>query len=326
MVMEHMIIHAAYHRIDWNKRHAVRIRKKILLAWQHFTWTLEGMMQGEDVWCGAMMDAIYKLGYSMIIARPEHLNDAHRRYHKNVHLVIWEAADDCIYNPHCVYADFEDGSSERILVPSPNATHLNMPIWKPFHPSWWNNPVEPLTGPFTLSPEPYELWPPGRNAGKENFYLGYTVEPSCMDTPYVPHEERPRQAYIFGKYLGYFLLKEYTLWDEMGGMKGSLDDDFYLDFSQKENVTFLAGHLSLSQVPAGFTDPPRGIIQHERLSRPEFQKMIANSRVMIGLSNPFLSPTPYEALCLGIPSSVPSGVWTRTIRTTNRGGSANMMR
>lgn len=220
--------------------------KLILLAWQHFTWTLEGMMQGEDVWCGAMMDAIYKLGYSMIIARPEHLNDAHRRYHKNVHLVIWEAADDCIYNPHCVYADFEDGSSERILVPSPNATHLNMPIWKPFHPSWWNNPVEPLTGPFTLSPEPYELWPPGRNAGKENFYLGYTVEPSCMDTPYVPHEERPRQAYIFGKYLGYFLLKEYTLWDERGGMKGSLDDDFYLDFSQKENVTFLAGSSNMS--------------------------------------------------------------------------------
>ncbi|KIO19857.1 hypothetical protein M407DRAFT_143379 [Tulasnella calospora MUT 4182] len=29
--------------------------------------------------------------------------------------------------------------------------------------------------------------------------------------------------------------------------------------------------------------------------------MIANSRVMIGLGNPFLSPTPYEALCLGIP-------------------------
>ncbi|KAG8913051.1 hypothetical protein FRC00_003158 [Tulasnella sp. 408] len=247
------------------------------------------------------MDAIHKLGYSMIIARQDQMHEAYRRYHKNVHLIIGDAPPDCIYNSHCVYADFDDGSIQKTPVPPPNATHLNMPIWKLFTTNWWSHPAEPLRGPFTLSPEPYELWPPGRDAGKENFYLGYTVEPSCMDTPYAPHGQRPRQAYIFGKYLGYFLLKDYILWDEKGGMKRSVDDDFYLDFSQKENVTFLAGHFTLSQVPEGFTDPPRGIIQHERLSRSEFQKIIANSRVMIGLGNPLLSPTPYEALCLGIP-------------------------
>ncbi|KAG8943763.1 hypothetical protein FRC04_002518 [Tulasnella sp. 424] len=306
----------------------------------HFTWTLEGWIQGEDIWCGAMvravpypspgvapaglakladillgprlpilssrktnrqMDAIYKLGYSMLVVRPEELHDFYRRHYKNVHLIIGEASKDCMYNSACVYADLGQDSMSSVPVPPPNATHLNVPIWKFFNPEWWNNPTKPLGGPFTLSPEPYEIWPPGWNGGKDNFYLGYTVEPSCMKTPYVPHAERPRQAYIFGKYLGYFMLPEYTLFDEKGGIDASINDDFYVDFAQKENVTFLAGHFSLFKVPEGYKDPPRGIVQHERLSRPEFQKMVSNSRVMIGLGNPLLSPTPYEALCLGIP-------------------------
>ncbi|KIO19856.1 glycosyltransferase family 18 protein, partial [Tulasnella calospora MUT 4182] len=143
-------------------------------------------------------------------------------------------------------------------------------------------------------------------------YLGYSVEPSCMDTPYVPLGERPLQAYVFGKYLGYFMLKDYILWDEKGGMEGSMYDDFYLDFSQKENVTFLAGQFNLHGQPGNYTEPPRGIIQHERLPRTEFQKIIANSRVMFGLGNPLLSPTPYEALCLGIPFINPVRRWDKT--------------
>ncbi|KAG9048200.1 hypothetical protein FS837_000546 [Tulasnella sp. UAMH 9824] len=124
----------------------------------------------------------------------------------------------------------------------------------------------------------YEIWPAGYNYAKENFYLGYTVEPSCMNTPYVPRGERLPQAYIFGSYLGYFMLRDYILWDENSGMEGSMTDDFYLDFSQKENVTFLAGQFSLFEAPGNYTDPPRGIVQHKRLPRPEFQKMIAHSR------------------------------------------------
>ncbi|KAG8909506.1 hypothetical protein FRC01_006897 [Tulasnella sp. 417] len=250
------------------------------------------------------MDAIHKLGYSMIIARPERLYELYRLYHKNVHLVIWdsEAHPDCMYNPACVYAEFgENGSLETTPVPPPNATHLNIPIWKLFHPNWWNYPVEPLRGPFTLSPEPYEFWPAGSNSAKENFYLGYTVEPSCMETPYVPHAERPLQAYIFGKDLRYFMHKDYILWGEERGMEGSMQDDFYLDFSQKENVTFLAGRFNFEGALGNYTETPRGITHHEKLPRTEFQKVVAESRVLIGLGHPMLSPTPYEALCLGIP-------------------------
>ncbi|KAG8943762.1 hypothetical protein FRC04_002517 [Tulasnella sp. 424] len=250
-----------------------------------------------------LIDAIYKLGYSMLIATPEELYDFYRRHHRNVHLVIRdsEVPYDDLYNTTYVYADIGENSINSIPVPPPNATNLNLPIWKVFHPMWWNQPFGPLGGPFTLSPEPYEIWPSGWNGGKDNFYLGYTVEPSCMNTPYIPHAQRPRQAYIFGKYLGYFGLKDYTLYDEKGGLEASINDDFYVDFAQKENITFLAGHFSLFQVPDGYKDPPRGIVQHERLPRPEFQKTVSNSRVMIGLGNPLLSPTPYEALCLGIP-------------------------
>ncbi|KAG9002662.1 hypothetical protein FRB90_011338 [Tulasnella sp. 427] len=281
-------------------------KKLILLGWHHFTLTFEGLVQGEDIWCGSMMDAIRKLGYSMIVPRAHEITEYYRRYHKNVHLIIAEHPnlEGCMYNSTCTYADFGDlnlGSTSP--APPPNATHLNIPIWKLFYPHWWNEAAPPLGGPFTLSPEPYDIWPTQQNAGKDNFYLGYSVESSCTKTPFIPPTQRPRQTYILGKSLRYFTLPEYTLWT--GDALTSIDDPFYLDFSQDQNVTFLAGQLSHHDnddvLRGKLRDPPRGIVQHEKLSRSNFQKALANSRVMLGLGNPRLSPTPYEALCLGVP-------------------------
>lgn len=77
------------------------------------------------------IDAIYKLGYSMLIVRPEELPDFYRRHHRNVHLVIRESegSPDDLYNTAYVYADFGEESISSIPVPPPNATHLNLPIW-----------------------------------------------------------------------------------------------------------------------------------------------------------------------------------------------------
>ena len=98
-----------------------------------------------------------------------------------------------------------------------------------------------------------------------------------------------------------------------------MNDDFYLKFSKEGNVEFLAGRFSLEGAPSkNYTKPPPGIVQHGRLLRPEFQKVVANSRVMFGLGNPKLSPTPYEALCLGIP-------FINTVRRWDRSDLNNKM-
>lgn len=71
---------------------------------------------------------MHKLGYSMLLSSGAIVFDHwFRRYHKNVHLVIWERPNEqCVYDPQCIYAD------AAASVPAPNSTHLNLPIWRVF--------------------------------------------------------------------------------------------------------------------------------------------------------------------------------------------------
>ncbi|KAG9017553.1 hypothetical protein FRB90_000758 [Tulasnella sp. 427] len=233
--------------------------------------------------------------------------DYFRRYHNNVHILIQGEDSDtkCADDPRCIYVDASSSASS--LVPPPNGTHLNLPIWKLFHATWWN-PIAgagPLHAAFTLSPEPY-----GQYGGSKTYYLGYSVEPTCLNIPFVTWSERPRQAYIMGKELRYFLDPKYPLTDSVGGIPAQMRDDFYRVFSEEEDSTFLAGQFDLSGAE-GYAEPPPGIVQHARMERTEFQKLISKSRVMMGTGNPVLSPTPYEALCLGIPFINPIFGWNK---------------
>lgn len=173
---------------------------------------------------------------------------------------------------------------------------------------WWNGPEHPLGAPFTLSPENYSYWwtpAPGR----DNFYLGYSLEKTCLQTPYVPFDSRPRQAYIFGKFMSYFVHKDYILPSNTDNKYDQITKaDFYTETSRKANVTFLGQFQRDLGMKKG---PPPGITEVPRMERPAFQNMVARSRVVLGLGSPLLSPTPWEALCLGVPFINPIYGWDR---------------
>ncbi|KAG8923032.1 hypothetical protein FRC01_013317 [Tulasnella sp. 417] len=286
--------------------------KVVLLPWNHFRKTVEGQMQGENVWCDAMMDAMYALGYNMLLAHnvPQ-FYDLWRRHHASVQLIIWEdaewAAKPCLRNSTCVYAP----SELDLPVPPPNSTHLNIPIWKVFIGHWWNAPSPPLGGPFTLAPEPYNTWPNGRNGGKNNFFVGYSLEKTCLKTPFIPHNDRPHQAYVLAKSLNYFVSPTYILPDPQGVKENQLNDDFYANLARTDNITWL-GQYKLEGMPKELPPhPPPGISQVERMDRSAFQRLIAQSKVLVGIGRPFLSPSPYEALCLGVPFINPVNGWNK---------------
>lgn len=167
--------------------------------------------------------------------------------------------------------------------------------------------MHPLGAPFTLSPENYGYWKADRS-GAENQYLGYSLEPSCLKTPYVPFGQRPRQAYVFAKFLQYFLRDDYIL----RSPSGHIISNFFERLAKVGGITFL-GHFKRS--PANIeppdSQPPPGIIQHPKLDRPAFQKLVSNSRVLMGVGFPLLSPTPWEALCLGVPVINPIRSWDK---------------
>ncbi|KAG8996842.1 hypothetical protein FRB90_012631 [Tulasnella sp. 427] len=173
-----------------------------------------------------MMDAMWALGYSMLIPKDTPETYAmFRRHHRNVHRILWSDAaghgKTCLWNSSCVYpGDPLDDAS----VPLPNSTHVNIPIWKVFNMHWWNGPLGPLGRPFTTAPEPYHLWNTHFEDEGQNYYIGYSVERTCTK---VPFSERPRQTYVFAKSLSYFERPDYILADPSGKTTAQLTDDFY---------------------------------------------------------------------------------------------------
>ncbi|KAG8851657.1 hypothetical protein FRB96_009153 [Tulasnella sp. 330] len=122
-----------------------------------------------------------------------------------------------------------------------------------------------------------------------------------------PFFDRPRQAYIFAKYLRLFLEEPYILRSDSGAVEDRVETDVFSKLSEDANVTFLA---SMAHNVEGLS-PPKGIVQLPRLGRTEFREALANNRVVVGLGNPALSPTPWEALCMGVPFINPVFDWDR---------------
>lgn len=56
---------------------------------------------------------------------------------------------------------------------------------------------------------------------------------------------------------------------------------------------------------------PVGIHNLGRLNQTEFYRQIAQSGVLVGVGKPVTSPSPYEALCLGVPFINPVMGWDR---------------
>lgn len=182
---------------------------------------------------------------------------------------------------------------------------LTLASRKVFNMLWWNHAGHPLGGSFTLSPEDYSTWNT-YSAGRDNFYLGYSLEGSCLKTPHVPWDERPRQAYILAKILSLFTTQDYILPAGSGESADQANTNFYKNLSETGNLTFLAKFT----VDREDLDVPPGIVElAEWLDRAAFQDVIAHSRVLMGIGHPLLSPSPWEALCLGVPFINPVKQW-----------------
>lgn len=152
--------------------------------------------------------------------------------------------------------------------------------------------MHPLGNRWTLSPENYEIMAPGNSKG--NVYLGYTVERTCMRIPITPTTDRPQQVYLLAKNLAYFYSDKEYAWSNV-----TLDGAPF-------TVALVAGlrdHLELG-VPVGITNLGR-------LNQTEFYYHLGRSRVLLGIGLPFLSPSPYDALCMGVPFINPIMDWDR---------------
>jgi hypothetical protein len=173
---------------------------------------------------------------------------------------------------------------------------------KIFNANFWNDKSGPLGGPFTYSPENYTSWPLPFG-GENNYYLGYSVEKACKGMEPIPFEDRPQQAFVLAKELHYFYHDDYIL----NGADKNIRAQFYTRFKREHNVTFIA-QMQRHDVPTNIPEPS-GVDRIPWMPRRDFQRLLANSRVLLGVGHPRISPTPYEALCLGVPFINPIHWW-----------------
>lgn len=173
-------------------------------------------------------------------------------------------------------------------IKSPNFP--GVPIWKLIEWSFWPSPEHPLGPSWTVNPYPYD-----QPSGRDVFYLGYSIERVCTKVAFVPHAERKHRAFVYAKLKRFFSDSDYA-WP------GLSFNDFPLQ---------AVGAVRPLTVVDNDPELPGGFHNFGELPREQFVAEIAHSNVLIGIGSPPHSPTPYEALCLGVPFVNPIKSWDR---------------
>ncbi|KAH6903891.1 hypothetical protein BKA70DRAFT_1298766 [Coprinopsis sp. MPI-PUGE-AT-0042] len=262
-------------------------RKIILFASPDTKYGLwDGWRRGESIWGEAMFKGFYELGYTVLVI--EGWAEApflYQLYGSYVELVIGERPGKCIYNRKCIkHTENPDG----------------IPIWKIFDMNyfpkldWYGTPTDatPLGGSWIITAVdngpafPYQ-------------YIGYSIEEKCKALHVLPPEERDHRVYILMKQLAYVHFD--TSWEA----------DFYSRAADELGIKFVGGYGNDPDFKPGGQDPPAegwkdieepGKIDNlHPLSRENFMKEVGKSKLMLGIGLPTWSPSPYDALCLGVP-------------------------
>ena len=137
------------------------------------------------------------------------------------------------------------------------------------------------------------------------------MEPSCLSQPFIQHVDREKRGYIMTKRL--FFLEE--------DRERAWPPHYFEVASNATGIHFIMGANDDVNGPKPVL--PQGVKNHGFLSQSAFVNTLSRSQVLIGIGRPVAfvnspqrhantvllisdpsycrSPTPYEALCLGVP-------------------------
>ncbi|KAJ6471157.1 hypothetical protein C8R47DRAFT_988443 [Mycena vitilis] len=266
--------------------------KVVILAAGPFRRLLSGENGGEAIWANSTVIALQRLGYSYLYSSSRDIIQLYQMFRQLVSVIMVDATDseDCFNDPDCVLSEHKPHG---------------IPAWKIFSFHFWDSPHNPLGRKWTLSPEDVK--------SEGNTYLGYSIESQCARPTFIPHQHRPHQAYVLAKEAKYFAHEDYAY-----------GADFFDAASAAAGIRFVAG-VRQSVLPEYF---PNNITNVGFQSPGRFYELLAESRVLVGIGMPVTqvfgqgnhcpvadfnrvisSPTPYEALCLGVPFINPIRRW-----------------
>ncbi|KAF7320159.1 hypothetical protein MKEN_00800400 [Mycena kentingensis (nom. inval.)] len=255
--------------------------KVVILASYEFTKALEDgqYIGGEVVFAVSTMETLRRLGYTMLFVK--NMASAAQLYQifgdlvRMVIIFYPNQSEECLGMVECVKSA---------------ANPAGIPVWKLFSFAFFGGNANYLGEKWTLTPE----------VSGANSYLGYSVEPQCTKERFIPHAQRKHQAWIFTKFLMYYE-PERTAWPP----------EFFDAAAEQTGISFLTAAIKklgiqtppisskiINLVPETPTTLAAG---RWLLPQDEFYDHLGHSVVLLGVGDPILSPSPYDALCLGVP-------------------------
>ncbi|WOO77478.1 uncharacterized protein LOC62_01G001057 [Vanrija pseudolonga] len=271
---------------------------------------------GEGTWCKSMKNSLDRQGYTVLLARDNpatasattNRTNATPEYAYHIYRQIPDLVVGIIGDTHNGH-----GNIDRWFK-SPERPD-GIPAWKFFHFGFFGLRDTTVVGnKWIVSALPN--WHKEKGEEAAWTWLGYDL-PLIDAKEVVPFEERPHRVWILAKDLSYFYdlndLLSWPLdfferatqelrqkWPDFEFVGSFNDRRFIIQEHQKDQTK---PKLKPREQPKGIVALGGGVGGEEGtlLSPAEFRRELSNSRVMLGIGRPTVSPSPYEAMMLGVP-------------------------
>lgn len=285
----------------------------VILASYRFAGAEAGGTGGEEVWARSTMQAFRALNYTIIMTWG-HMDTlmVYQRIPEMVPIILWEQGEfkRCQERNDENYLELEkydiespgDWQKGKKACMQTEEFPEGIPWWKSFMFLFWAQFGNPLGGKWVVAPEDYTYI---RQNDEEHHYLGYSIEHRCMD--HVTFSTREHRALILAKNDEYFE-EDRNLFV---GQLAEVRDQILPATIHGQHVKFDLLSTSGDEIPEGTTKETaeKGIFTIGRQPQKDWVEILARSKVLLGIGRPQLSPSPYDALCLGVPFINPVLIW-----------------
>ncbi|KAJ7648992.1 hypothetical protein DFH06DRAFT_1208710 [Mycena polygramma] len=171
-----------------------------------------------------------------------------------------------------------------------------VPLWKLFAFTFWGSlrrsgkwlpPIPETSWSFNPLGREWNLVPYRMPEG--HFFIGYHYQ-GCQSMDYVPFANRPNQIVILAKKSEYFYNRLLSL----------NPSTFYTRLKNATGYELIANAAVEDGYPI-----PEGLTNVGLLPSAEYDWQLANTKALLGIGKPQISPTPYASLCRGVPVVLP---------------------
>ncbi|KAF8882177.1 hypothetical protein CPB84DRAFT_1791109 [Gymnopilus junonius] len=275
-------------------------QKKVALLAAHWfeEATVRGWRGGEGIWGLSVYKGLRDLGYTTFFANSfEEALQQYRMFPDLVKVVIRNKAGECHSDAKCVKGPRNPSG---------------IPAWKIFDFEFFASygghfQASLLKGKWILSANPDPRFVNEEDSPIQ--YIGYSVEEDCHTGPVIRLSDRANQVWMLMKQLTYVYNDKFA-WNR----------SYFSLVSKELDINFVGGwqinqHYQWEPDVKGqmsdIEDREHRVTNLGRLNSSQFAQNVAISKVMVGVGSPWWSPSPYNALCQGVPFINPILKWDR---------------